>query len=132
GAFVAALVHRNGVGLAIDPSPRPVTPNEGISGAHRQTARGKPAAAALGAGSETPLGLPAGTLQGLSALAAPAELGVDQSPAGEATRLRHRNPSVLRSLSVSGTRPWLSVAPCISDLVTNCNLCRKKPCDQGF
>src|SRR5690606_19708904 len=46
--------------------------------------------------------------------------------------LRHRNPSVLRSLSVSGTRPSLSVAPCISDLVTNCNLCRKKPCDQGF
>src|SRR5690606_27492330 len=72
------------------------------------------------------------SLQGFSALAAPAELGVDQSPAGEATCLRHRNPSALRSLSVSGTQPSLSVAPCISDLVTNCNLCRKKPCDQGF
>src|SRR5690606_32443695 len=53
-------------------------------------------------------------------------------PTGETTRLRHRNPSALRTPSVSGTRPSLSVAPCISDLVTNCNLCRKKPCDQGF
>src|SRR5690606_9488273 len=132
GAFVAALVHRDGVGLAIDASPRPVAPDDGVSGAHRQAARGEPAAAALGAGSEAPLGLPAVPLQGFSALVAPAEPGVDQSPAGEATCLRHRNPSVLRSLSVSGTRPSLSVAPCISDLVTNCNLCRKKPCDQGF
>src|SRR5690606_39324362 len=84
------------------------------------------------AGSEAPLGPVAVPLQSFSALAAPTELGVDQSPAGEATCLRHRNPSVLRSLSVSGTQPWLSVAPYIAGLVTNCNLCRKKPCDQGF